>query len=86
MCEYFSKVCREILIFIKIRVEEERIIYTKTIYIFLLYLAYFFLELEILETKRVEEIKRGHFYSILVNRAMYEIILGKILYSCLGHK
>jgi hypothetical protein len=73
--KYFSKICWENSSFIKIW-HEQRVFYMKTYVHLWQYLAEFFLEWEVFQTKAVEKIKTHLLLSVTFskNRAVYEII------------
>ena len=74
--EYFSKICRANSIFIKIW-QEKRVLYTKPTRHFLSYLAQFFLEWRMFQTKFVEKNETHILCSITFfpeNLTVYEIM------------
>ena len=72
---YFSNICRENSSFIKIW-KEWLLLYMETDIHFWSYLAHFFLELQIFQTKVVEKIKTHILFSVTIfeYRAIYEIM------------
>ena len=72
---FFSKICRENSSFIKIR-QEQGILYVKTFSHLWQYLAKFFLEWQMFQTKVVKKIKTRILCSIMFfeNRVVYEIM------------
>ena len=78
--EYFSKNCRENSCLIRIE-QEKRVLYMKTNIHFWSYLAQFFLEWEMFQTKFVEEIKTHILFSVTSFRksCLLEIMLKNIV-------